>query len=201
MTYNFPQSRHRDKEGIDISLMKVLLFDEKSDFLSFAKACGYMVIPNDQSKIIKDPSITYVKQVENFKKWFQKSRFRLLDDLRGDKPRSFIMQTALISSHSKNLPKIAPHNIPLQPIIEAKPTFVKPATLFEEVKPVQPHKVVVVVPVIPEKPETTQQKQPSIINANTIPGIDILPKQSVILHSNPVVDTVINADLNFSKII
>ena len=67
------------------------------------------------------------------------------------------MQTALISSHSKNLPKIAPHNIPLQPIIEAIPTFVKPATLFEEVKPVQPNKVVVVVvPVIPEKPETTQ---------------------------------------------
>ena len=80
----------------------------------------------------------------------------MLDDLRGDKPRSVIMQTALISSHSKNLPKIVLPNIPLQPIFEAKPTFVKPATLFEEVKPVQPHKVVVVVPVIPEKPETTQ---------------------------------------------
>jgi hypothetical protein len=106
--------------NVDMSFKEAFMFDEESDFKSFAKACGYMVSPEDPFKIVKDTMVNERQRTESFAKYCQRSRLTFMDALRGEESRCSFMKMSLVERIIRDLPRVplprAPLPVPKPPV-------------------------------------------------------------------------------------
>lgn len=55
--------------SVDLSFKDALLFSEEGEFKAFARACGFLVSPENPAKLIKNNELNERQKIESFAKY------------------------------------------------------------------------------------------------------------------------------------